>query len=206
MSSPTYPAWVRVVQSQMAKGTSRHFARVCASNVFPLKTTACSGHNTSTLGCKELCQVVNSNDPLSTKRVHCGSTRLSNVNITLTWTGWAQEHNVALLKLNFSVGGVQHIAAPPFLWRLLVALLLHGCPEGVAMGTDPSNLQQFWINKISWGVFYRMSKNAVESNWISEIWFWENIMCLTEINQKNDQYLLVHMWPNANQTSCESGL
>ena len=29
-------AMVRVVQSQMAKGTSRHLAMVCASRVFPL--------------------------------------------------------------------------------------------------------------------------------------------------------------------------
>ena len=35
MSSPTYPACVSEVQSQMANGTSKHFAIVCANNVFP---------------------------------------------------------------------------------------------------------------------------------------------------------------------------
>ena len=35
ISSPTYPAMVRVVQSQMAKGTSRHLAIVWARRVFP---------------------------------------------------------------------------------------------------------------------------------------------------------------------------
>ena len=35
MSSPTYPAWVRVVQSHIAKGTSRHRAKVWASKVLP---------------------------------------------------------------------------------------------------------------------------------------------------------------------------
>lgn len=37
MSSPTYPAWVSVVQSHIAKGTSRQRASVCANNVFPVK-------------------------------------------------------------------------------------------------------------------------------------------------------------------------
>ena len=36
MSSPTYPAMVKVVQSQMAKGTSKHLAIVCANKVLPL--------------------------------------------------------------------------------------------------------------------------------------------------------------------------
>ena len=35
ISSPTYPACVRVVQSQMASGTSKHLASVWASSVFP---------------------------------------------------------------------------------------------------------------------------------------------------------------------------
>lgn len=37
MSSPTYPACVRAVQSQIAKGTSKHRAIVCASKVLPNK-------------------------------------------------------------------------------------------------------------------------------------------------------------------------
>src|SRR6218665_1399467 len=37
MSSPTYPACVKVVQSQMANGTSRQRARICAKNVLPAK-------------------------------------------------------------------------------------------------------------------------------------------------------------------------
>ena len=35
MSSPTYPAMVSVVQSQMANGTSKQRAIGCASSVFP---------------------------------------------------------------------------------------------------------------------------------------------------------------------------
>lgn len=35
MSSPTYPACVRAVQSQIAKGTSKHRAIVCANSVLP---------------------------------------------------------------------------------------------------------------------------------------------------------------------------
>ena len=35
MSSPTYPACVRLVQSHIANGTSRQSAKVCASNVLP---------------------------------------------------------------------------------------------------------------------------------------------------------------------------
>ena len=36
MSSPTYPACVNVVQSQIANGTSKQCARVWANNVLPV--------------------------------------------------------------------------------------------------------------------------------------------------------------------------
>ena len=58
-----------------------------------------------------------------------------------TWSSRTQEHDVALLQSDVSVGGVQNVPAPPLLRCLLGSLLLHGCAQGVTMGTDPSNLQ-----------------------------------------------------------------
>lgn len=140
MSSPTYPAWVNVVQSQIAKGTSRQRASVCANSVFPAEVT-------------EIIVIVTRSLPTrSTITVR------HIVETTLTWACWAKKNYVALLKFNVSVVGVKDLSTPLLLRCLLASLLLHGHTQSVSMRTDPCNLQQLCKNTWSHGVRFMIRK------------------------------------------------